>query len=85
MGERNFRLINAKCCGSCAELKDDGYSRNYYCDFEEDADFNPEDGGEWQYVCNYWTALKKKISKKNIKETQNDGRNKKDQTTINSI
>ena len=64
MGERNFREINVKCCGSCAELKDDDdMTGKYYCDFEEDVDFDPQEGQEWQYVCNYWHDLKKKIDK----------------------
>jgi len=63
MPERNFRLLNAKCCGSCAELKDDDISGHYYCDIEGDADFDPQEGQEWQYVCNCWRKIKRKIGK----------------------
>jgi len=56
---KNFRLIDAKCCGTCHALKQDDMSGHYYCGQEEGAkyptiDFDPQEGEQWRHVCDGW-------------------------------
>jgi len=77
---KNFRLTEAKCCGTCHALKQDGISGHYYCGQEEGAkyptvDFDPQEGEQWRYVCDGWNNGKKVDEKLRVWHVKNPPRN----------
>ena len=60
---KNFKPIDVKCCGTCADLRQDEMTGHFHCGQEEDSkipvedwtvSFDPQDGGQYQYVCDTW-------------------------------
>ena len=74
---KNFRLTDAKCCGTCRALKQDDISGHYYCGLEEGGkvDFDPQEGEQRQYVCDAWNNGKKVDKKLRVWHVKNPPRN----------